>query len=49
MAKVKKPRANKYEEKLAVTGTFDELVKLSVNYTPKDKEPAKKKVKKSKD
>jgi hypothetical protein len=43
MAKAKKPRANKYDEKLAINGTFDELVKVSVNYTPKEKEGAKKK------
>lgn len=43
MAKAKKPRANKYDEKLAVNGTFEEFVKVSVNYTPKQKEAAKKK------
>lgn len=42
MAKAKKQRGNKYDEKLAVEGTLDELVKISVNYTPKEK--AKKKV-----
>jgi len=45
MAKAKKPRADKYEEKLAIDGTFDELIKVSVNYTPpkKAKKTAKKK------
>lgn len=43
MAKAKKPRATKYDEKLAIDGTFDELVKISVNYSPKEKEPVKKK------
>jgi hypothetical protein len=42
MAKAKKPRATKYDEKLAIDGTFDELVKISVNYTPKEKEVKKK-------
>ncbi len=52
MAKVKKNRAAKYDEKLAINGTFDELVKVSVNYTPSKKgkaeEPAKKTTKKKK-
>ena len=48
MAKAKKPRATKYDEKLAVDGTFDELVKLSVNYTPVKKEKGKKTAKKKK-
>jgi hypothetical protein len=42
MAKAKKPRATKYDEKLAIEGTFDELVKLSVNYRPKEKAAKKK-------
>jgi hypothetical protein len=47
MPKAKKPRASKYDEKLAVNGTFEEFVKVSVyyTYTPKDnakKEPKKK-------
>lgn len=37
MAKEKKPRAAKYDEKLAINGTFDELIKVSVNYTPPKK------------
>jgi hypothetical protein len=28
--KPKKPRANKYEEKLLINGTFDELVKTLI-------------------
>lgn len=40
---LKKVRANKYDEKLAIKGTFEELVKVSVNYTPKEKEAVKKK------
>jgi hypothetical protein len=53
MAKAKKARAAKYDEKLAVAGiTFDELIQLSANYTtPKKdaaKKPAKKAVKKKK-
>jgi DNA-binding protein H-NS len=52
MAKAKKARAAKYEEKLKVEGiTFDELINMSVNYTPPKKEkapkPAKKAVKKA--
>lgn len=37
--KPKKPRASKYEEKIIINGTFDELVKTLI--TPK--EPAKNK------
>jgi hypothetical protein len=53
MAKAKKERAKKYDEKLAVKGmTFDELIGMSTNYTPPKKEatkkPAKKAVKKKK-
>jgi|GEM_PF-1835824 len=49
MAKAKKARAAKYDEKLAVKDlTFDELIQLSVNYTPPKKEKAKKAVKKKK-
>jgi hypothetical protein len=40
--------ANKYDDKLAITGTFEELIKVSVNYTPPKKEPAKKPAKKKK-
>ena len=48
MATEKKKRANKYDEKLAINGTFDELIKVSVNYTPPKKEPAKKAARKKK-
>ena len=51
MAKTKKTakkRAAKYDEKLAVKDiTFDELINLSVNYTPPKKEAAKKPAKKA--
>jgi DNA-binding protein H-NS len=46
MAKEKKQRASKYDEKLAVEGiTFDELIGMSANYIPpkKAKKAAKKK------
>jgi hypothetical protein len=46
MAKAKKARAAKYDEKLAINGTFDDLIKVSVNYTPPKKQPAKKAAKK---
>jgi len=48
MEQEKKKRANKYDEKLAINGTFDELIKVSVSYTPPNKEKAKKKVPKKK-
>lgn len=48
MAKNKKLRASKYDEKLAINGTFDELMKVTANYTPPKKKPAKKAVKKKK-
>jgi hypothetical protein len=52
MAKAKKARASKYDEKLAIVGTFDELVKVTVSpITPKKaapKKPAKNAVKKKK-
>jgi hypothetical protein len=48
MAKAKKTRSDKYDEKLAIDGTFDELIKVSVNYTPPKKEKAKKKSAKKK-
>jgi DNA-binding protein H-NS len=48
MAKAKKARSGKYEEKLAVQNiTFDELIQLSANYTPPKKEKAKKPAKKA--
>lgn len=48
MAKAKKARAAKYDEKLAINGTLEDLIKVSVNYTPPKKEPAKKAAKKKK-
>jgi len=48
MAKAKKARAAKYDEKLAINGTFEDLIKVSVNYTPPKKEKAKKAPKKKK-
>jgi len=39
MAKAKKPRAKKYDEKLAVKGSFEDVIKLSV--TPQKPEPKK--------
>jgi hypothetical protein len=48
MAKDKKARAAKYDEKLAINGTFEDLIKVSVNYTPPKKQPAKKQPKKKK-
>ena len=38
MAKAKKKRADKYEEKLKVYGTFEELIDVSVNVPPKKQE-----------
>ena len=48
MAKVKKARAAKYDEKLAIDGTFADVIKVSANYTPPAKKPAKKKAAKKK-
>ena len=48
MAKAKKTRAKKYDEKLAVKDiTFDELITLSANYTRPKKEKAKKPAKRT--
>jgi hypothetical protein len=36
----KKQRADKYDEKLAINGTLDDLIKVSVNYTlPRRRRP----------
>jgi hypothetical protein len=47
MAKEKKKRATKYDEKLDINASFDDIIKLSAEpYTPapkKEKKPAKKK------
>lgn len=48
MAKAKKARAANYDEKLAINGTFEDLIKVSANYTPAKKEQPKKKVAKKK-
>jgi hypothetical protein len=48
MAKAKKARAAKYDEKLAINGTFDDLIKVSANYTPPAKKKAPKKAAKKK-
>ena len=48
MAKVKKKRASKYDEKLAINGTFDEVIKVSATpYKPVPKKQAKPVKKKS--
>ena len=48
MAKAKKARAAKYDEKLAINGTFEELIKVSANYTPPAKAKPNKKATKKK-
>lgn len=50
MAKPKKARAAKYDEKLAIKGTFDEFIKVTIATPKKEaaKKPAKKAVKKKK-
>jgi hypothetical protein len=38
MAKAKKKRADKYDTKLAINASFDEIIKVSTEpYTPRDK------------
>jgi hypothetical protein len=47
MAKAKKKRADKYDTKLAINATFDEIIKVSTEpYTPKDEKDSKPKKKK---
>jgi hypothetical protein len=47
MAKEKKKRATKYDEKLAINASFDDIKKLSATpYTPKPKKVDKPKKKK---
>jgi hypothetical protein len=41
--KPKKKRASKYDEKLAIKGSFEDVIKVSTNYTPKEKKINKKK------
>jgi hypothetical protein len=48
MAKAKKKLASKYDEKLAINGSFEDVIKVMVTPTPtpapkKEKKPAKKK------
>lgn len=45
MAKAKKKRADKYEEKLKIHGSFADVIKVSVQ-PEKKQEPPKKKAKK---
>jgi hypothetical protein len=47
MAKAKKKRADKYDTKLAINATFDEIIKVSAEpYKPVDKKTDKPKKKK---
>lgn len=48
MAKAKKARAPKYDPKVAIDGTFADVIKVSVNYTPPKKDTPKKKAPKKK-
>jgi hypothetical protein len=41
MAKEKKARADKYEEKVKFDGSFEDIIKLSVKEKPKKKENKK--------
>jgi hypothetical protein len=41
--KPKKKRASKYDEKLAINGRFEDVIKVSVNYTPPKKKKNSKK------
>jgi len=47
-ASKKKPRAAKYDPKVAIDGTFADVIKVSVNYTPPKKKVAPKPAKKKK-
>jgi hypothetical protein len=46
MAKSKKKRAKKYEDKLAINGSFEDVIKVSVQPQEKQKETPKKPTKK---
>jgi len=46
MAKAKRPRADKYDTKLAVNGTFADVIKASVIPMPKQEKPKDKPKKK---
>lgn len=48
MAKPKKKRAPKYDPKVAIKGTFADVIKVSVTPSQGDKKPAKKAAKKKK-
>ena len=48
MPKTKKPRAEKYDEKLAIEGSFADVIKVSADYTPPKKEKSPKKAPKKK-
>ena len=43
MAKAKKKRADKYDEKLAIEGTFEDVIKVSVPPQPKQPDPKQEK------
>ena len=43
-----KPRPAKYDPKVSIDGTFADVIKMSVNYTPPTKEKPAKKVPKKK-
>ena len=43
MAKAKKKRAAKYEDKLSIKGTFEDVIKVSVQPDPKAITPPEKK------
>lgn len=45
MAKAKKPRADKYEKKLKIQGTFGDVIKVAMAEPGKPKEKALKKKK----
>ena len=38
--KSKKKRASKYDEKLSINGSFEDVIKVSANYTPPKKKKA---------
>jgi hypothetical protein len=46
MAKAKKPRAEKYDTKLAINGTFGDVIKVSAQPMPKKEKPKDKPKKK---
>lgn len=42
-SKPKKKRASKYDEKVAINGSFEDVIKVSTYYTPPKKEKKNKK------